>query len=444
MIDGTTVTQWTVTELSFEASEQHAWNEFPLQVTFRNGDTELVLDGYWDGGNTWRVRFAPTLPGRWDWQASEGDPGNGRSGHLASETPSAPQIASNPNYRGHIRVNRNGNRPNRHYEYADGTPFFWIGDTNWPINTVRCGLNPMRADQTQGPFYEYVAKRKAQGFTVIQVSFWRSYKKGPQCNEAGYPFPNNTYADGVPQDNGDFSVLNRDYFDGLDTRMAHLWEQGFVVAGPPNWIGTHVRISFEDAVNLHRYLLARYGAYNVSWALSGEFGRVFEDAETGEGWWSLAPFQELGRSVAEFNPYGHPLSIHPGGRLLDAGPDSKWRQRSSSIEMHDETWLDNNWIQIGTGQCGTSVASDYALDPTKPVLLAETNYEGASPHGAKFRDSNTIDADIVRHSAWAAFMNGAAGYTYGSHGTTRPATRGAWTTACRRGGPRSIGRARAR
>ena len=49
----------------------------------------------------------------------------------------------------------------RHFEHADGTPFFWTGDTWWMAFTTRM-------DWPDG-FQELTADRVAKGFNVIQA-----------------------------------------------------------------------------------------------------------------------------------------------------------------------------------------------------------------------------------------------------------------------------------
>lgn len=55
-----TITVWQKVDLEFQASEQIFWTSFPLQVEFRSGSDTLCVDGYWNGGQDWTVRFAPT------------------------------------------------------------------------------------------------------------------------------------------------------------------------------------------------------------------------------------------------------------------------------------------------------------------------------------------------------------------------------------------------
>lgn len=56
------VKQWSINELRLEATGDLEWHTFPLAVRFRHRSAELSLDGYWDGGRRWCVRFALPLP----------------------------------------------------------------------------------------------------------------------------------------------------------------------------------------------------------------------------------------------------------------------------------------------------------------------------------------------------------------------------------------------
>ena len=65
--------QYRVSELSFTAHKKHAKPALELQMeatfTGPKGST-IRMPGFWDGGNTWRVRFTHTLPGRWMYRTS--------------------------------------------------------------------------------------------------------------------------------------------------------------------------------------------------------------------------------------------------------------------------------------------------------------------------------------------------------------------------------------
>ena len=65
----------------------------------------------------------------------------------------------------------------------DGTPVLLVADTNWAMNTERCGLG-----QGDGPFYAWLRDRTAAGFSAVVTEFYEI----DQPNEGGSPFPGNT------------------------------------------------------------------------------------------------------------------------------------------------------------------------------------------------------------------------------------------------------------
>jgi hypothetical protein len=94
------------------------------------GGMRYTVAGFWDGGKTWKVRFAPPAPGEWSYSASSSDAGlKTVRGSFQCAAWTADERDANPTRHGFIRVARNGPRAGRYFEYADGTPFLWIADT---------------------------------------------------------------------------------------------------------------------------------------------------------------------------------------------------------------------------------------------------------------------------------------------------------------------------
>ena len=96
------MTQWDVCDIELTARGNHDWWSFPVVATFAHVETgtRMELEGFWNGGNCWVIRFAPTLVGEWTWCTSSSDPGlDGRSGSLTAEAPTREQLDRNPNYR---------------------------------------------------------------------------------------------------------------------------------------------------------------------------------------------------------------------------------------------------------------------------------------------------------------------------------------------------------
>ena len=63
---------------------------------------------------------------------------------------------------GFLRVSANG----RYLTYADGTPFFYLGDTHWILSHER--FDTSNAPGVSSQFKYIVDKRVSQGFTVFQ------------------------------------------------------------------------------------------------------------------------------------------------------------------------------------------------------------------------------------------------------------------------------------
>src|SRR5262249_52271138 len=131
---------------------------------------------------------------------------NGHKGHVTITA----YTGNNPLLQhGMLRVSAN----KRYLEHADGTPFFWLGDTWWTGLSDRL---PWRG------FQELTADRKAKGFTVVQIT-------------AGLVPPGEL----CPQDPGcaneggavwepDFKRINPGYFDAADRRIQWLIDSGLV------------------------------------------------------------------------------------------------------------------------------------------------------------------------------------------------------------------------
>ena len=395
------VTQWKPHVLRFTADQQHNWREFPMQATFahEDGRSRLTLDAYADGDKAWCVRFAAPKAGRWKWSTVSDDPGlNGRTGTIECTKPAADQVEKNPNYRGKVRIEPGS----RYFVYADGTPALLLAEEFWDFNVSSW------ITTSDGPrsVSRYLNDREPKGFNVVQMRFLRPSRE----NEGGYPFPGNTGKPG----NGNFDNLNPAYFEHLDRRFELCFANGFVVAGHPEWIGADTNISVANAQKLERYILARYGAYNLIFSLSGEFDKNFHKQHRNKPWvagrWNNGrkfdietdpePWRKLGSYVGAHNPYQTPISTHPG-----------WHNpviSSSGDYLQDQEWFDHSWIQTykDVYAVPSEVRQDYDRKPVKPIFFAEGIREGDQTEKAG------LGAYGNRWEAWQSYLSGAAVHTY--------------------------------
>ena len=153
------VAPWTVFETAIESTVAYdnPFTDVEVNVVFTQGDVTWRVPAFWDGGTTWRVRFAPPRAGEYRYAVEASDSGNrgfAEAGGVLSVT-EAP--AANPLVRrGFLTISAD----RRRFEYADGTPFLWLGDTWWKCLSKRLTLED---------FKRLAADRATKGFNVVQI-----------------------------------------------------------------------------------------------------------------------------------------------------------------------------------------------------------------------------------------------------------------------------------
>ena len=373
-------TEWEFTSVKRYAD---AFNEVELDVIFTDPQGKAWrVPAFWGGGDEWRVRFAPRTAGTYSYQtvcSDTVDSGlHGQSGSLEVRA----YEGDNPLLKhGPLRVSAN----RRYFQYADGTPFLWLGDTWWMALCQRMSW--------PDDFQMLAADRTAKGFSVIQIVAGL-YPDMPSfdprgANEAGYPWTQG------------FGTINPAYFDMADLRIRWLVRSGLLPCIVSCW-GYFLPLMGVEKLKKHwRYLVARYGAYPVAWCLAGEgampyylsANREADVAAQKHGW------SEIARYVRQIDPYGHPITIHP----TDAGRN----------QVEDPAVLDFDMLQTGHGGHGSlpntvkSIRRAVAARPQMPALVGEVNYEGILESSRE---------EIQRFCFWTCMLSGAAGHTYGANG----------------------------
>ncbi|MCU0779571.1 MAG: DUF4038 domain-containing protein [Akkermansiaceae bacterium] len=373
------VGQWEVIETSYESDKAYAnpFLELEVDVVFQQGEHQWKVPAFWAGGTTWKARFAPPAQGEYSCrvectdQTNTGLNGNERT--LAVK----PYTGDNP-LRKHGFVQA---RPGKtHFEHADGTPFFWLGDTWWKNLCKR---------MTWEGFQELTADRKTKGFSVVQIVC------GPYPDE-NFSAPSLANEGGQPYLADDMSVINPKYFDYADRRFQHLADSGIVPAIVGAWgrgdCNSMEKFGVASLKRHWRYLIARYGAYPVIWILGGE---IPEETKAGKG-----PWAEVATYLQSIDPYRHPLTCHTiRGRRLSEGV--------APVIDFDMVGGNHDERQAVAPESVALVSSAYATNPQMPVLVGETCYEGHMQQGF---------GDTQRRIFWQSILSGAAGHTYGAAG----------------------------
>ncbi len=277
--------------------------------------------------------------------------------------------------------------PNHRYlQYADGTPFFYAGDTAWELFHR---LN--REEATR-----YLEDRARKGFTVIQASALAQLDGLTDPNPYG----------ALPLIDKDPARPNDAYFTHVDFIVDKAESLGLFVGFLPTW-GSYWKTGesriFTPA-NARRYgefLGRRYKDRAIIWILGGDQNVTTADER--------AIIDAMAEGLKAGDAGSHLITFHPRG------------PGQSSLQLQDAPWLDFHMSQSSHGardhDNGLFAEHDLALTPLRPTVDGEPRYE-TIPVGFYFRDYNRLDrfddAD-VRQAAWWSVLAGACGHTYGNN-----------------------------
>jgi len=399
---GASAETWRVTEFSFEAGADYDKTgadavAFDALFTHESGE-KISRPGFWDGGRTFRVRFAPTKPGVWFWSTTcRGDAAlDGKIGSFVAKP-----------YTGSLEIYRRGfvkaAKGAKHFTYADGTPFFYLGDTHWGLYKEEIDEPGPHAGATgAASHFKYIADRRAeQGFTVYQ-----------------------TEPIGAKFDVTDGKVDASDIpgFQLADRYYQHLADRGFVHANAEFFFASQMnrKLAGDPAAidRLSRYWVARFGAYPVMWTLAQEADNDFYHERHGAHNFYCAtnnPWVAVAECIHRADAYRHPLTAHQentghttvtGRGSAPGGPD-KFGGRSAFAAADvaartGHTWWGVQWSPSLVSNPNGNVARDYWADP-RPAI----NYEG------RYCYLWTKDFG-ARAQGYISFLSGMFGYGYGA------------------------------
>jgi hypothetical protein len=262
------VRQWQAVEISLSSTKMYAdpFQDVDVTATFaRPGSKAITRPAFWDGGNTWKVRFAPPHTGLWTMTTSSTDATNSGLHHITKTVQCDPYSGNLDIYKhGFLKVSSNG----RYLTYADGTPFFYLGDTHWILSHERFGTS--NAPRVVSQFKYTVDKRVTQGFTVFQSEpGWQARSAQIRLDEAA-----NADEEADADFKHGFTSDDLAGYANLDRKFKYIADQGLVHANAAIcWVGDPAEFPiFTEAfmTRLARYWVARYGAYPVIWTIAQE------------------------------------------------------------------------------------------------------------------------------------------------------------------------------
>jgi hypothetical protein len=393
--------EWTIESKKVYADP---FNDVDVDVIFSRQGEFWRVPTFWRGGSKWTVRFAPPTPGEYTYRLESTDRSNpDLNGHESKVTITAYNGPSPLLRHGMLRVSAN----KRYFEHADGTPFYWLGDTWWTGMSDRLSWEG---------FQKLTGDRKAKGFTVVQ------FVAGliPSDEEVA-PIDPGFHNEGGAVWDPEFKRINPKFFDYADRRVQHLIDSEIAPAIVGAWVQALRQMGTAKMKQHWRYIIARYGAYPVFWIVGGE---VYDPPEKPGR--KLSPFfgqvppggwTEVARYIHATDPYHHPVTVH------QAPPDEPPLQDESLIDFDMFQPSHMGWPSVALEVEQLDVHRSRTT-VVKPEVVGEIGYEGIG---------ETHLQDFQRVAFWLAMLNGAAGHTYGAvavweaYTTDKPFHRWKWS-----------------
>lgn len=373
---------WAKYEIQFQSSQEYKnpiyeVREFKIIFTAPSGRQKRV-NGFWDGGKSWMVRFMPDELGTWNWETTCSDTTN--SG-LHSRTG---MFESLPNHSLEAIAQKGALRHEQgkyYLSHANGTPFFWLACTAWN--------GALKSSNEEWEYY--LNQRKANNYNVIQLvtTEWRGCDKN---------------AEGLTAiDGAGYIHIHPDFFKRIDRKIDEVNAKGLVASPVILWalpfgegreLSPGYTLPLEEAVLLAKYIVARYQGNHVVWTLGGD-GKYYDDQEI--------KWKEIGRRV--FSSIDHaPVTLHPHGSswIGELFAPENWYSLMGYQSSHDNGERVVNWINKGP------MSQMWNKLKPMPYINMEPNYEEIN-----FK----ITAEDVRNASyWSIFATPIAGVSYGANG----------------------------
>ncbi len=386
--DCTTET-WVATEIVFESDFDYdkPFFDVSLDVVFISPDGErMTVPAFWDGENIWRVRFAPTKVGVWEYTSICSDVKDTGLHNVKGSVNCVP-------YEGELDIYKHGfvktQEGARYFTYADGTPFFYIGDTHWGMPREELDEAGEHAgDLVTDSHFKYIVDRRVeQNFTVYQS----------EPIDAKYYL-----GDGLAQDD----IAG---FKEMDRYFQYIAEKGLVHANGQLLYAQDLAdkemlqkvYTDEYLEKLSRYWVARYSAYPVLWTTAQEVDNDFyatEHIAHGAFDAQTNPWKKVAEYTHKYDAYSHPLTAH------QENTDCTRASNSSFCDIEGHSWFASQWSVWLDTKCQYEVPKDYWYNGQGKVTI---NYEGRYDHlWTKHFGS--------RAQGWTAYLNGMFGYGYGA------------------------------
>ncbi|MRI00061.1 DUF5060 domain-containing protein [Kriegella sp. EG-1] len=350
--------KWGIFEIELKGPKvDNPFTDIWVTAEFKYKNHLYYVDGFYDGNQSYKVRFMPEFEGKWTYTIkSNNSKINASSGNFICTPPASGN-------HGRVRV-----RDTFHFGYDDGTPFYPVGTTAYAW-----------IHQDNDLIKETLNTLKENTFNKLRMTVMPKYYGRYVSNEPPfYPF------EGSEQNGWNRSKFNVDFFKHLDKQVEALLNlniQADIIIFHPYDKWGFSKGSIEENQLYIKYLVARLSAYrNVWWSMANEYDIMNKpDSE----------WKTYFETILQSDPSNHLKSIHNG---------KGWYNHSSS-------WITHLSVQTPFLEKTQSWRETY----NKPVINDEFVYEGNIPF-----DWGNLTAEETVLRFWTLYTRGG----YGTHGET--------------------------
>ena len=427
---------WEKVQITLHAkkSYENPYKQVEVWVDLTGPGFKKRCYGFWDGDDVFRVRVLATAPGKWRWRSSSNQSDSGLNGVTGDFTAVAwleAEKQENPCRRGMIRASANGHA----FEWADGTPFFLLGDTWWPVPTFRYRWYDDDKQRPIGPqagLKDYLRFRKKQRFNCIamiaSLGNWANDDKPSRLKmadgtvlRAAWKQAGTQSAKDMHDEDGnraflfpgkvpgyeryfpDVERINPAYFRNMDRKIDYLNSQGFVpfIEVSRRDIGQAWKKYYEWPQSYMRYIQYVWSRYQANICLFSPIHLDTTGATISPQEWNEAANQVIGR-------YGPP----PFGTL--AGTNSNPSTLRNFGHTDKAKWL--TFHQIGnrrTHDLYPYLTEIFNTSPPVPGINGEPYYAGMLD-----AEGGTEKSALYCRSAMygSVLSGGLGGHIYGAGG----------------------------
>ncbi len=348
-----TVGQWDRFEMAVTNPRTYPdpYTDVELNVVYTApGGKETAFWGFYDGGQTWRIRFMPNFTGLWRYKATFSDGTPGVAGEFRVAGSKLP---------GMLTVSR-------------GNPIWFSGDVRPVlIRGLHVGDRFFAAnwpDEKRDAFLDWTAR---QGYNLLSV--------------ASHYLNRDTAGRGHGWETPRLWPLSAGEYQKMEVLLDNLAKRSIYVYPFAGFFGQKSNYPTEPAEQERfvRYTLARLGSYwNIVLNVAGP------EPNLRNSWMAAADVERLGRLIRDLDVLGHPLSVHNA--------------------TGNDPYRDSDWTTFGTLQGPKTLKrADLSAGllrnhhPAKPLLAQETLWPGNKFHPAYTDDDLRKNAFVIQMSAAA-------------------------------------------